>query len=389
MKFLREPYYKKNIKGQLKRFDERDAGFSRGVTEGNLYASMHNQSIINLRKEIPRKTILDHSMVVAARTVDYILRKNVLAREGEAFRNRRYKLKNPNPVAITKIMKEIAHWLGVDLVGVTELNPLWVYSHWGEHNAVYTNAAKPGELIDIPPKYNRVIVLSIEMDYSVLRQTPDPEPASAMGYSKMAFCVSSLAIWIRELGYEAIPCVNEIGLSIPMAVDSGLGEMGRNGLLITREFGPRVRIGKVLTDLPLVPDSPIDIGVQRFCEKCDRCAKHCPSKAIMFGPRTDKSVDRSNSEGMLKWPINTMNCLNWWVKNGASCSVCIRVCPWNKLNRPFHRFVRLMVERDVFTRFFIFMDKLAGYGRQSKDVNYNAFQDPSVIEKDCTHQLEY
>ena len=53
-----------------------------------------------------------------------------------------------------------------------------------------------------------------------------------------------------------------------MAVDAGLGELGRNGQLITRDFGSSVRISKVFTDLPLIPDRPVDLGVQRFCEQC-------------------------------------------------------------------------------------------------------------------------
>ncbi len=111
-----------------------------------------------------------------------------------------------------------------------------------------------------------------------------------------------------------------------MAVDAGLGEMLRSGQLITRDYGPRVRVSKVFANLPLIPDSPIDIGVQKFSEKCSLCAKCCQGRAFMTGERTDSVWDASNSPGMLKWPIMAMKCFDFWVKNGTHCSICIRVC---------------------------------------------------------------
>lgn len=383
MKLLKEPYYKALTTKELRRFDERDTGFSRGVIEGNKFALIHENSVRNLEKLVPGKTILDHSLYAAGRTVDYILRKNALARETEAIYNKFWKLKNIDPAAMTKIIKETARWFGADLVGVAELNSLWIYTHWGEHNAMYTHAAEPGEPIDIPSTYNRVIVVITEMDYRLIRWSPAIEPASAMGYSKSAWCASSLATFIVELGYHAIPCGNEIGASIPMAIDAGLGEAGRNGLLLTREFGPRARIGKVFTDLPLLINSPIDIGIQNFCAKCDRCARHCPSQAITFGNRTDKAIDKSNSEGILKWPVNAMKCLDWWVKNGTGCSVCIRVCPWNKPDNIFHHGVRFLAEQNILIKTLVKMDKLVGYGKQAinkSGLSYSKLSNVAKIE---------
>ena len=150
------------------------------------------------------------------------------------------------------------------------------------------------------------------------------------------------------------------------------------GQLMTRDYGPRVRISKVFTDLPLIPDSPIDIGVQEFCEKCALCAKFCPSGALMSEDRTDEAWDVSNSPGMLKWPIQAMRCFDWWVKNGTHCTVCIRVCPWNKPNNVLHRMVRMFAERNIFTRLIVYMDQLLGYGKQIKEGGM--IQDPAVIK---------
>jgi reductive dehalogenase len=184
----------------------------------------------------------------------------------------------------------------------------------------------------------------------------------------MAWCAGSVATFIAELGYHAIPAGNHLALSIPLAVDAGLGQLGRNGLLVTREYGPRVRISKVFTDLPLIADSPVDIGVQRFCDKCELCAEHCPSGSIVSGPLADEP----------RWPIQATSCLDWWYKNGTDCSVCIRVCPWNKPDTVFHRSVRLLAERDMFTRALVFMDEFLGYGKRVKARSIAG--DLSVIE---------
>ncbi len=376
MRRVKEPTYTKFITGELKRFDERNTGFSRGALEGDKYTVMHERSISNIEKLIPGKTILDHATWVSGRTADYVLRKSKLARETPPIYNHKFRLKNPDPTAMTRVIKQAARWIGADRVGVAKLNPLWIYTHWGQHNAMYTHAAKHGDSIEIPPEYDNVIVMIHGMDYDMMRRTPNVEPETDIGYSKAAWCAASLATFVAELGYKAIPSVNELGLSIPMAVDAGLGELGRHGQLITREYGPRVRISKVFTNLPLVPDSPIDIGVQGFCEKCELCAKHCPSRALMTGERTDKAWDQSNAEGIMKWPIKAMKCFDWWVKNGTHCSVCIRVCPWNKPNNVLHKTVRLFAERNILTRVIVFMDQFLGYGKQSKPEGGG--QDPSV-----------
>jgi reductive dehalogenase len=292
------------------------------------------------------------------------MRRNHMAREGAPVFNQRHKLNNKTSGELSRLIKKVARWLGADLVGIARLNPLWVYTHWGYHNAHYTKAAQAGDPIEIGKHFPFVIVIVHGMDYEVLKRTPAIEPETDLIYSKMGWTSGSLATYIREIGYKAIPAGNELAISIPLAVDAGLGELGRLGLLMTREFGPRCRISKVFTDLPLVEDAPIDIGVQKYCEHCERCAHHCPSGAIRSGERTDAPLDESTNPGMMKWPVHAMKCLDWWVKNGTHCSVCIRVCPWNKPNHLFHRGVRMLAERNILTKTLVFMDEWVGYGRQ-------------------------
>ena len=146
----------------------------------------------------------------------------------------------------------------------------------------------------------------------------------------MAFTAGLLAQFIRGLGYEAIPSGNDTALSIPLAVEAGLGELGRNGILITDKFGPRVRLCKVFTDLPLVPDTPKFFGVERFCELCKKCAEQCPPKAIPSGEKTTEAITISNNSGVKKWMINPEQCYRFWAANRTDCANCIQVCPFNQ-----------------------------------------------------------
>jgi epoxyqueuosine reductase len=173
--------------------------------------------------------------------------------------------------------------------------------------------------------------MAIEMDEAEIKQSPacPASAASAIAYSKMAFTASSLAEFIRNLGYTAIPDGNDSSLSIPLAVDAGLGQLGRNGLLITPEFGPRVRLCKVFTDLPLEPDKPIDF-VTDFCRRCRLCADACELSAISTQPEPNwESACGSNNPGALKWYVDSEKCYEFWCDNGTDCSTCISVCQYN------------------------------------------------------------
>jgi epoxyqueuosine reductase len=144
----------------------------------------------------------------------------------------------------------------------------------------------------------------------------------------MAELSASLAKYIRALGYPASPCGNDTAQSIPLAIDAGLGELGRNGLLISPEYGPRQRICKVFTDLPLQPDRPIDFGMRSFCETCHICASACPADAIRWEERTTDRTSISNRAGILRWPVDVARCYLFWKENGTDCSNCIATCPW-------------------------------------------------------------
>ncbi len=274
-------------------------------------------------------------------------------------------LAEDDPDANARGVKRAATLFGASLVGVCKLDRRWLYSAF---HAVTPKGCRPVKR-NVPDEIQYVIAIAIEMDYETIRYSPTYSAgvASGVGYSRMAFTAGLLAQYIRGLGYRAIPCGNDTACSIPIAIDAGLGEMARNGLLITPRFGPRVRLAKVLTDMPLTPDKPIEFGVWDFCKLCNKCAKNCPGQSIPYGEPDEKPLNISNREGVSTWHINAEKCLAFWAVKGVSCSNCIRTCPFNKPNGMVHDWVRWGVANQPWlNRLFLWADDRFGYGKKKK-----------------------
>jgi reductive dehalogenase len=266
-----------------------------------------------------------------------------------------------DPGANAQKVKKAARLFGASLVGICELDRRWLYSRVSDD---ITGEHLPQGLTE---DYRYAVAIAIEMDYDFMQTSPTggAGAATGLGYSKMAFVAGLLAQFIRGLGYKAAPSGNDTALSIPIAVEAGLGEMGRNGLLITEEFGPRVRICKVFTDLPLAPDQPHFFGVDEFCRTCMKCATDCPSRAIPFEGKTTEAPTMSNNSGVLKWPVNPEQCYKFWIANRMDCANCIRVCPFNQEPGWYHDLVRGTIKKtSLLNPLFLWFDNLLEYGKQ-------------------------
>lgn len=267
-----------------------------------------------------------------------------------------------SPQEATVRIKGYTKRLGASIVGITELNPLWVYSKRGE--IFYDNWEDWGQKINVNHQY--VVIFAEEMEFDLVSTAPHtPTNIESMyNYAKGAFISTQLASFIANLGYSAT--ANHLrhydSLMVPLAVDAGLGELSRMGYLITKELGPRVRLSAVSTDLPLIPDKPVDIGVDHFCEVCKKCSVCCPSKSIPEGNKTE-------SNGTLRWMLNAESCFEYWGKVGTDCNRCMMVCPWSHARTFPHRLIVFMITRNALARkLFTWMDDIF-YGRRPKPKN--------------------
>ena len=267
---------------------------------------------------------------------------------------------NPQETAIE--IKHVALAFGAGLVGVTHYDLRWEYtSRFSDINLV----EKPPE---IPQGLDHVIVVAQPMDYAWIRTVPSAlsGAATGLGYSHDALVVISLAQYIRNLGFQAVASMNDTSIAVPYAIKAGLGEYGRFGVLITKEYGPRVRLGKVYTDLPLAHDAPQFFGVKAFCEICNRCSDACPVKAIPEGEPSADTHSRSNIKGVRKWTIDPGKCFGYWAAQNSDCSICIRVCPYNKdYNSRLHRSA-LKLAGTRLRRMLLRLDTRLGYGKRVK-----------------------
>ena len=249
---------------------------------------------------------------------------------GYKLREQKYQIKDL--AEFTAKVKKVAKFYGVSLVGITKINEKWIYKNAGKRSDGKFIGSYP---VNLPREINRAIVMAIEMDSPGLSTTPALPACAAtgLGYSKMAFTISCLGEFIRNLGYQAIQCGNDTALSIPLAVDAGLGALGRNGLLVTPEYGSGVRICKVFTDLPLALDEPnfnFISKLSNFCKRCYQCAEICETKAISFQSEPDFQGETiSNNPGIKKYYINPEKCFEFWAENTSDCSQCITVCPFS------------------------------------------------------------
>jgi reductive dehalogenase len=308
------------VLGEQERFDQRQVVFARAAM-GQL------GPVVQERRRAP---CYDPLLRVFFNSANAAWKPLVRAVDGPVNPER---VEVPDPAHMSKHIKAVARFLGADLVGVTELNQAYVYSHCGVRHD--PEVQQFGAEIDLRHRY--AIAIGVEMDYQRVRSSPSFIDGSEVGrrYLDVAQIVCQLAAYIRELGYPARAhhFRQEEVLQVPIAVAAGLGELGRNGFMVSKEFGPRVRLGSVTTDLPLAIDSPVDLGVLPFCEECKKCATNCPSRSI---PEGGKVVVR----GVEKWQINPDTCLRYWASNPTkwfNCSLCIATCPWSKPNRWWHR----------------------------------------------------
>lgn len=216
----------------------------------------------------------------------------------------------PDPTAMAAEIKALAMRLGAGVVGIARVDDSALYE---------------GETAAFPT----AICLGLPMDRAEMANAPQPRAAVEVlrVYRQAARVAVELGEHIRALGWSAKaygnPNSTEI-LHIPLAIKAGLGELGKHGSIISREYGSNLRLSAVLTALPLAVDAPVDIGVDDLCLSCQRCVLDCPPQAIANDKQTVRGVD--------KWYVDFDKCIPYFTKT-FGCAICIQVCPWSEPGR--------------------------------------------------------
>ena len=264
-----------------------------------------------------------------------------------------WKLKLEQSSSRTAWVKEMALSLGAAAVGCARIDKELIYTHKGRFDDDY---GQPVRL-----DHSSAIVFLVEMDFDAMQRAPRAETIreSARQYFRAALISKTVAATLQACGHDA-KSHHDAHYDIilpPLAVSAGLGELGRNNILISDRYGSRVRIGGVSTVLPLDYDAPIDLGADHFCAICKKCAENCPSHAL-------SSNGKVEIRGIPKWPTDVERCYSYWRAVGTDCGICMAVCPYSHLNNWFHNFVRRMVRLGAWThKTALFFDDLV-YGRK-------------------------
>ena len=289
----------------------------------------------------------------------------------------------------SQIVRKAAQVLGADQVGFAELDRRWVYSHYFDEETKkdypikfsddpgYQQYDQPIRLEDgtrvIPKEMKYVVVVLHEWGKDIDGTEYAPalltEGLSTLAYARMAPTLWMLAEFIRGLGYNAIPAANDTALSIPLAVDAGLGQLGRHGLLINPKVGSRCRISKIFTDLPLEPAGAVDSGITEFCNACLKCVPKCGTGAITKGNRSFEPLDESNATGVLSWKVDAKKCNTFQIRVGSTCSTCVRRCAWTKPPRKIYAIPRFFIRNFRWrwlNKSWVWLDDLAGNGKFDK-----------------------
>ncbi len=221
------------------------------------------------------------------------------------------------PGEMTSLIKEVATLYDASLVGISETQGSDYYSH-----------RRSGE--PVARHYRYAIVFAVEMDRKLVNRAPHRPTllATCNGYVDAARVGARLSGFIKSLGYEtSLNSMVRYDLPlVPLAEKAGLGQRGRCHFLVTKEFGNRVRLGAVLTDLPLQPDEPVDFGLVELCALCGTCAVNCPSKALSGQPEIINERPR--------WRFDEVKCFTMWTDFATDCGLCIANCPLSQRPDP-------------------------------------------------------
>lgn len=391
----------------MKRFDARKTMFNIpsflkavGEDEGKRLLKLRGERMTQyLRENRPGFGVKDQALYSAARlnmfhhfppsqlSLESVFLGPRMAPTPEAMGVPRWK---GTPEEATRMVRAAAKLFGAAEMGVTEFNEKTRKLFYSYDAAGNTPNSPPKKVefenVDqayetdkkrvIPYNMKSVIDFAVRMSPSAIATSPSiiSDAGIGMGYSEGYLISSRLQEFLRGLGYQCLAESNingSLANSGGFAVLSGLGELSRLNRVITPEYGPTVRIFKVVTDLPMAPTKPIDAGIMRFCRTCKLCAEACPNKALSMDAEPSwETKGYWNNPGVKAYYEDASRCRTTWMEVVSCCAICFAVCPFANING--ESFAHDMVAKTIaatpaFNGLITDMDVAFGYGQKDPE----------------------
>lgn len=169
-------------------------------------------------------------------------------------------------------VENYAYELGISSIGYTKVNPNYIFK-------------------DFEILYDNAMMLTMEMKRDLIAQNPSLESSKEIfrTYEALGVAVNKIADFLRQRGYNChpSPAIGGDINTVPTAQDANLGYVGKNGILITPEFGPCVRLAAVFIDVDNLPVATENDHkwISDFCKTCNKCVRSCPAGAIYEEPK--------------------------------------------------------------------------------------------------------
>ena len=224
-------------------------------------------------------------------------------------------------------LKAAALAAGADLVGVADFEPFRTDGQ--TLSAEFTRS------------FTRAISLAVRLDDAVIDaivQAPTADYARHYREvnARLDRASGRLADWIQGRGYAAaaLPASaiidenNLLGAISHRAVArmAGIGWQGKSLLIVSPQFGPRIRLTTLLTNLPCRVDAPL----KNRCGSCAACTKACPAAAIKNARTADRYATRAEALHLERCARQTMRFKQQPEIGASICGVCVAVCPFGK-----------------------------------------------------------
>jgi len=277
------------------------------------------QNIVKSNKNSPKQAIIEpHNFTKSMNTKDKLkFFTSIMPKALSTIRNAKISFKDlkknpemPTKLAEPEFIKEFenyAYYLGIGKIGYTNITPNLVYQ---DSSVLFPN----------------VIVLIYEMNKDLIQKAPSFDTFKMiMGtYKELNQHTNLLANFLRRKNYaaQAGPALGGVSNYVVMAKIANLGWVGKHGLLITPEFGPRIRLSVIFTNIQNLPKSKDSSHswIESFCKKCGECVNTCPGDAILNKPIINKKTQFTH--------IDNNECYPHFY-NQYGCSVCIKNCPFS------------------------------------------------------------